>query len=166
MLHDPVPRSILAVWELCQAHSATPATPQRCSTSQLSIKVGAIQAALGTERFPLVFTNTATSSCLLQGFPGVSFEGPSGAQIAVAAERLGTTDGPTILVAPGTSATADAIVHEVASVACGRPRTAEGFRVYPPNQYTSLLVPSRNAICQNAPPSTLQIYAFGVKAPL
>src|SRR6202035_4502368 len=64
-------------------------------------------------------------------------------------------------VAPGATAIADVVVHERASVSCGHPRTAAGFRVYPPNQYTSLLVPRRVAICWDAPPSTLQIYAFG-----
>jgi hypothetical protein len=163
LLHAPVPSSILAVWQLCQPGSTRPSTPQRCPTSQLSVTVGATQGALGTDLFPLVFKNTGTKSCLLQGFPGVSFEGPSGNQVATAAEREGTLDGPTISVAPGSTATAAALVLEGEGASCAHPETVDGFRVYPPNQYSSLFAASHLFICANAPTSTLQIYAFGVK---
>lgn len=164
LLHDPIPKSILAVWQLCQGGGAAPSSTQRCTTSQLSVKVGETQGAAGTDLFPLVFTNTGTSSCLLQGFPGVSYEGPTGSQVADAAERSGTTDGPVISVAPGASAVANAVVAEAAIVSCAHPISVVGFRVYPPNQYTSLLAPSHLPVCPNAAAGTLHIFAFGVRA--
>ena len=166
LLRDPVPKSILAVWQLCQGSGTTPSSPQRCATSQLSVRVGATDGAAGTDLFPLVFTNRGTSSCLLQGFPGVSFEAPSGAQIAAAAVRVGTTDGPVLTVAPGGSAVANAVVQEVAAGSCAHPTWTLGFRVYPPNQYTSLLATTRVPICAGAAPNDLRIYAFGVPAVL
>jgi Domain of unknown function (DUF4232) len=164
LLHDPIPKSILAVWQLCQGSGAARSSTQRCATSQLSIKVGETQGAAGTDLFPLVFTNTGTTSCLLQGFPGVSYEGPTGSQVAAAAVRSGTTDGPVLSVAPGASAVANAVVAEVATVSCAHPISVVGFRVYPPNQYASLLVPTRLPVCPNASPDDLRIYAFGVRA--
>jgi len=166
LLHDPLPASILAVWQLCQPGSTTPSVPQRCPTSQLSVTVGATQGAAGTDVFPLVFTNTGTVNCLLQGFPGVSFEGTSGSQVATAAQREGTLDGPTFSVAPGGSATAVALVLEGAGASCTHPVNVKGFRVYPPNQFSSLFAASHLYICANAPANTLQIYSFGVKAVL
>jgi len=164
LLRDPIPKSILAVWQLCQGSGAARPSTQRCATGQLSIKVGETQGAAGTDLFPLVFTNTGTSSCLLQGYPGVSYEGPTGSQVAAAAVRSGTSDGPVISVAPGASAVANAVVAEAAIASCAHPIPVVGFRVYPPNQYTSLLAPTRLPVCSNASPDTLQIYAFGVRA--
>jgi hypothetical protein len=164
LLHDPIPKSILAVWQLCQGSGAAPTSTQRCATSQLTVKVGQTQGAAGTDLFPLVFKNTGTSSCLLQGFPGVSYEGPTGSQVAAAAQRSGTVDGPVVSVAPGASAVANAVVAEAAIVSCAHPISVVGFRVYPPNQYASLLVPTPLRVCPNASPDDLQIYAFGVRA--
>lgn len=164
LLADPIPKSILAVWQLCQGGGAAPASPQRCATSQLSVKVGGVDGAAGTDLVPLVFTNHGTTSCLLQGFPGVSFEGPAGNQVAAAAVRAGTTDGPVQTVAPGASAVADVVIEESAASSCAHPIWTLGFRVYPPNQYSSLLAPMRLAICSDAPADVLSIYAFGVQA--
>jgi hypothetical protein len=162
-LFDPLPASILAVWQLCQPGSTTPSIPQRCSTGHLSVTVGATQGAAGTEVFPLVFTNTGNVNCLLQGFPGVSFEGTSRSQVGTAAEREGTIEGPTIAVAPGGSATAVALVLEGAGSSCAHPDDVTGFRVYPPNQYASLFAASHLLVCPFAPTKTLQIYSFGVR---
>jgi hypothetical protein len=166
LLADPVPKSILAVWQLCQGGGTSPSTPQRCTTTQLSVVVGSISGAAGTDRFPLVFINHGSSSCLLQGFPGVSYEGTSGNQIGTPAVRVGSTDGPTLSVAPGASAAADAIVSEGANGSCAHPIQVLGFRIYPPNQYTSLLAARALSVCPHEPPSALQIYAFGVRATL
>jgi Protein of unknown function (DUF4232) len=162
LLGDRVPKSILAVWQLCQGGGSSPSTPQRCATSQLTVAVGTISGAAGTDLFPLVFTNHGSSSCLLQGFPGVSYEGTSGNQIGTPAVRVGTTAGPTISVAPGASAVASAIVAQGANGSCAHPIQVRGFRVYPPNQYTSLLAASALSVCPHESPSALQIYAFGV----
>jgi Protein of unknown function (DUF4232) len=167
LLHDPVPKSILSIWQLCQAGGVNPTTPQRCQTSHLSVKLGAFTGAAGTDLFPLVFTNTGTFTCLLQGFPGVSYEGASGSQVAAPAERVGTTDGPVLTVAPGGSAVANVVVTGGAVGLCPHPRTVVGFRVYPPNQFTSIVVPTLHVVaCPNEPQGALQISAFGVRAQL
>jgi Protein of unknown function (DUF4232) len=166
LLSNPVPHSILAVWDLCQPKPPPSAGPQRCTTAQLTVTIGATQGAAGTDLYPLVFTNSGTATCLLQGFPGVSFAGPSGAQVAWPATRVGSLNGPTIRVDPGSSATSEVLLHAAAGLSCPTPTTVTGLRVFPPNQYASVIVPTHQLVCTNAPKATLQVYAFGVSAQL
>lgn len=164
LLANPVPRSILAVWDLCQPGSPSSSGPQRCTTAQLTITIGPSKGAAGTELLPLVFTNTGSSACLLQGFPGVSFEAPSGAQVASPATRVGTLRGPTIRVSPGSSATSEVVYRQTAGLSCADPSSVSGLRVYPPNQYSSLTVRASLEVCEGAPANTLAVSAFGVTA--
>ena len=61
--------------------SSIPSRLQRCTSSHLSVALGEGNGAAGTIYFPLTFTNTATSTCTLEGYPGVSLVGSHGDQI-------------------------------------------------------------------------------------
>lgn len=50
---------------------STAATPSPCTPSGLSVHVGKPQGTAGTSYYPLIFTNTGTSSCTIFGVPGV-----------------------------------------------------------------------------------------------
>ena len=60
--------------------SSSPAALATCTTGQLRLTMaGATEGAAGTSYTPFALTNTATTSCLMQGYPGVSLLDPTGA---------------------------------------------------------------------------------------
>jgi hypothetical protein len=135
-----------------------------CSSAHLSVAVGQTYGAGGTDEFPLVFTNTGAVACTLRGYPGVSFVGANGNQVAFSAERKGSGQGPLVSMAPGQTATALAFVPEPADSSCSNP-VAVRFKLYPPNQTVALFAPvSGLSICESAPKNTLSIYPFGVQS--
>lgn len=136
--------------------------------------IGQTVGAAGTDYFPLVFTNTGSAICVLQGYPGVSFVDANGKQVASAAVREGGAGAPTP-VAEGSSATATAVVLDGAAGDCANggqdvnPIAVNRFRIYPPNQTVPLYVSVVSTgtlplpICADSPPNTLSIYALGVQ---
>ncbi len=113
-----------------------------CRTSQLRVTVGTTGgAAAGTSYLPLDFTNVSGRSCILSGYPRVSFVmGSPGRQVGDA----GADDinfGPvTVTVASGASAHAwlgIAAVGNYPPSQCA-PVTARRLRVYPPGQSSPL----------------------------
>src|SRR5580692_3151206 len=76
--------------------------PAACTTSGLSVKLGAANGAAGSSFIPILFTNTTGSSCSLLGYPGVSFvTGQGGSQIGSAASRVATQPANNIVLAAG-----------------------------------------------------------------
>lgn len=131
-----------------------------CTSAHLSVSIGQSQGAAGTFYYPLAFTNTGTTSCTLQGYPGVSLVGSNGNQIGSPATR--TTSSPVLVsLAPRSTTTATISLSDALNV-CSNPVTPNGFRVYPPNQTAALYAPySGLKYCVGNPNGTLQITAVG-----
>ncbi|MBB3039135.1 DUF4232 domain-containing protein [Hoyosella altamirensis] len=122
-----------------------------CTTGELEASLGEPQGAAGSTVYTLIFTNTGSEACTLQGFPGVSYvTGPDGSQIGRAAERSGSTGGQISLDPDGqASARIRAVdVENYPSNVCD-PMEVAGFRIYPPNDYDSLYVANSATACAN-----------------
>ncbi|WP_137725670.1 DUF4232 domain-containing protein [Prescottella subtropica] len=121
-----------------------------CATGELQVTLGQAQGAAGSSLLPLVFTNTGTRTCVLDGFPGVSYVqgGPDGTQVGAAATREGPSHG-TVTLAPDAAATAQVRAVNVANYpaeACASTPVA-GLRVYPPNDTDPVFVPYATTGC-------------------
>jgi hypothetical protein len=127
-----------------------------CATSALKATVLRLPGSTtaGTEHFPIDFTNTSGASCVMFGYPGVSFmTGPGGTQIGPAAARYAVNAPVTVSLAPGGSAYATLSMADpgVFSASVCHPVTARWLRVYPPNQTAALFVPFTATVCSALP---------------
>ncbi|QCR42218.1 DUF4232 domain-containing protein [Curtobacterium sp. SGAir0471] len=126
------------------ASGGSGAAGERCATGSLtgSIEPGSGGAA-GSTIVHLALRNTGSTTCTLQGWPGVSFVGGgSGEQIGAAATRDESSAHPTVTLAPGATAVAPLKITQAENypTATCDPVAADGFRVYPPGSTESLFV--------------------------
>ncbi|HEY3036259.1 MAG TPA: DUF4232 domain-containing protein [Streptosporangiaceae bacterium] len=137
--------------------TASPATPAvaasipACATGGLVVWISNVQGAAGTFYYTLNFTNLSGHACTLRGHPGVSTVNLSGSQIGKPARwgNPGKARLRTVRLARGATATAVLAITNVYNFppkVCRRV-TAAGLRVYPPNQFTSTLVPYPIGAC-------------------
>ena len=97
-------------------------------------------ASAGSDHFVLTLTNSGTQTCTVNGFPGVSFVGDgTGTQLGAAARRNGSA-GRTVTLMPTDGARADLTVAQAGNYPDCSPQTADGLRVYPPDDRDSLFV--------------------------
>jgi Protein of unknown function (DUF4232) len=138
----------------------TSANGSPCTTGQLSVSVGQAQGAAGSQIIPLVFQNTGTTTCTMQGYPGVSMVDASGAQVGAAAARTGQT-APLVTLTAGQSTTAIFRQANPGIINC-TPVAVQGFRVYPPNQTTSVIAADSSlTTCPNNAQESPQISPVG-----
>ncbi|MEV0948169.1 DUF4232 domain-containing protein [Rhodococcus sp. NPDC049939] len=128
----------------------TPATQtDRCFVDELEVTVGQVEGAAGSQEIPIVFTNTGDRTCVLDGYPGVSYVAtPNGEQVGAAAIRGGESGSP-VTVSPSTAVTAlvrATVVQNYPAEIC-EPTPVAGFRVYPPNDTGSVFVPYPTTGC-------------------
>lgn len=136
------------------ASTPRPASATRivaCPTSQLTVGLGTSGGAAGTAYQQVLFRNHGRTSCTLFGYPGVSFTDPSGRQLGVPARRVNLTGQrvTAVTLAPGQFANAAVGIpdpYNFPGGACHRV-TASDLRVYPPDQYASVLVPFPVQVC-------------------
>lgn len=131
------------------ARGARAAAASRCTTAHLEIwfGLGLGGGTAGSTFYPLEFSNVGHQACTLNGYPGVSGYGSSGAQVGPAATRNTGAHG-TVTLAPG--ATAHAILRVVdAGALCSAPVTAAGLKVFPPGATRSQPIPFSFAACAN-----------------
>jgi hypothetical protein len=130
------------------------ANDSECKVADLSLRLGGGDAAAGTSYRALVFTNTGTRTCTMQGFPGVSYvAGDDGHQVGPAAFRDGTK-GPAVTLKPGASAFVDVGFVQVGNYdpnVC-KPTEVRGLRVYPPHDYDSMFLSNPGTGCSATPP--------------
>jgi len=148
--------------------SAAPAaaTTPRCTTYDLVIylDVPVGNGYAGGSGYYIQFTNLSGHACTLRGYPGVSAVSLSGRQIGSPA-RWGSPSKTTITVANGATAHAQLLVEDPADFgsrcAIGLPArpgrgetfaSAAGFRVYPPDQIASKVMPFPFAACGHTGP--------------
>jgi len=141
--------------------SSIPSRLQRCTSSHLSVALGEGNGAAGTIYFPLTSTNTATSTCTLEGYPGVSLVGSHGDQIGSPARRAPSTSPTVVTLSPGRSTVDTVSLSDVLNT-CPTPQMGSGLRVYPPNQTAALFAPSTAiGICAGDSANPLLVYPFG-----
>ena len=138
------------------------AGPGPCQFGALSVKLGASNAAAGTDYVPVVFTNTSQATCTLYGFPGVSFTGETYAvQVGPAATRNHASPESLVTLAPGAEASAlltIVVAQNYPAGTCGL-TTASGILVYPPNLTKSVGLPYNGYTCVNAKDHVLSVNA-------
>jgi hypothetical protein len=120
-----------------------------CKATDLSVSLGHGDGAAGTQYKPLKFTNTSGRTCVIQGFPGVSYvTGDNGNQVGAPAFRDGQK-GPPITLKQGETASADVgfvNIQNYDPVAC-QPQPVRGIRVYPPQETASMFVSFETTGC-------------------
>jgi len=91
--------------------------------------------AAGTIYYPVEFTNVGSKPCTLTGFPGVSAVNSADHQVGKPARELKTTV-HTITVKPDQTVNALLGIVETGAAcpASGQSVTADGLKVYPPNE--------------------------------
>jgi hypothetical protein len=140
------------------ASNGNAGNPARCRTAELAGALGPSDAGAGSVYLTIVFTNTGGRTCVLQGFPGVSYvTGDNGAQVGAPAARTGAA-GPVVSLAPGAKASAklQAVnVHNFDEAACGY-TPVRGLRVYPPDETAAMFLPSETTGCALTPPAPNQ----------
>ncbi|KAA5832098.1 DUF4232 domain-containing protein [Saccharopolyspora hirsuta] len=141
-----------------------------CKAADLKLSFGESDGAAGSTYQPLIFTNSSDRSCVLQGFPGVSYVGgEDGHQIGEAAFREGKK-GEEINLEPGGKASAMIKYTTVENYDSGecRMEPAKGLRIYPPQETASMFIPfehERNGCAGNGIPGhqlTVQTIQAGV----
>ncbi|MBM7771148.1 hypothetical protein JOD54_001352 [Actinokineospora baliensis] len=134
--------------------AAQPASADDCKVGELKLAVQDGDAAAGTVYRKLVFTNSGQRTCVIQGFPGVSYvAGQDGHQVGPAAYRVGTKGAP-VRLTPGATAASDVgfvNVQNFDPAEC-RPTEVLGLRVYPPHDTESAFVELPGTGCAGTPP--------------
>lgn len=145
--------------------STTAAGSDRCASSSLTGALTSANGAAGSVYYTIRFTNHGTTSCVLQGWPGVSFvSSPSGPQVGAAATRIPGSS-PALTLAPGASAGAALQITEASNYGTGCQVTAvSGLKVFPPDQTASLYVAHSDHACANTTDVTLHVGAFQASA--
>ncbi|MCS6561359.1 DUF4232 domain-containing protein [Curtobacterium flaccumfaciens] len=137
----------------------------RCAASSLAGRIEAGSGgAAGSVIVHLVLENTGSTTCTVQGWPGVSFVGGgTGKQIGAAAVAEKSSPHPTVTLAPGKTAVAPLKIVRAENYPAGdcSPQTPDGFRVYPPGSKQSLFVKDTDyQACASADASLLSVQAF------
>lgn len=116
-------------------------SPENCTDAELDVTLGQVNGAAGSTELTLIFTNTGSHTCTLDGFPGVSYvSGPDGTEVGAAA--TGNGSGSAVSLVPGSTGTAVVRATNVENYPadhCGITDVA-GLRVYPPNAYDGVFL--------------------------
>lgn len=141
------------------AHSA--AAP-RCRTAGLVMWLNPEgSGTAGSFYYKLEFVNLSGRTCTLAGYPGVSAVNLSGRRIGASAKREVTGRPRTVTLSPEGEATAIVRVVDVGALPSScRPAAAAGFRVYPPGESASKMVPYPFRTCANARESAISVRAL------
>lgn len=145
------------------AAPATPATPALCTAAALA---GSLDdtggGAAGHIYMKLILKNKSATTCILDGYPGVSLvKAGSTKAIGAPADRDATapSKGP-ITLTPGKGATAVLAYTQAGNYPeCTRVQ-ADDIMVYPPSAYDELMIPHPLTACSNADIKLLKIGAF------
>ena len=130
--------------------SATPtatatSTPDAatCTVDELTLSLGQSDGGAGSTVVPIIFANSGSRDCELEGFPGVSLVGDeNGTQLGAAAAEDDSVPIEVFTLAPGDTVQALVTVTNAGNYDdCGS-ETADGFRVYPPHSVDAVFVPT------------------------
>lgn len=135
-------------------HRASGAPPE-CKPANLKLTLGPTNGAAGTFYAPLRFTNVSDATCVMVGWPGVSYvTGDNGTQVGQPAKRTGPK-GPQVTLRPGAVASSVLAMTDVGvfDPAECKPTATRGLRVYPPDSTASMFVARPGRGCAGNPPS-------------
>ena len=113
-----------------------------CRSADLNIGFGRVSGTAGTTYREVVFTNRAPDTCVLRGFPGVSYVDEDGDRVGAAAVRVGER-GPLLTLPHGTAVRSDVGFAQVDNFdpdVC-RKTPVWGIRVFPPDETVPLHLP-------------------------
>lgn len=130
-----------------------------CLATELSVSLGTSNGAAGSTELPIVFSNIGNRTCMLDGYPGVSYlASPGGAQVGQAATRAGSGASP-VALAPGNAATSLVKATVVANYPADQcqPTAVEGLNVYSPNTTEAVYLPYATTGCATADTSITQL---------
>jgi hypothetical protein len=130
--------------------TTTTAGTAACTTADLSVRGGQSQGAAGTIGVPVLFTNTGSRPCELQGYPGVAGLDANGHQLTQA-RRVpdGTSRPPSVQIGPGRTASALVTGSDVATGTATSCPTYAALLVTPPNDTHSVRVNARLPGCSD-----------------
>jgi hypothetical protein len=114
-----------------------------CKPATLKLSFGAGDAGMSQQHTVLRFTNVGSRSCVIVGFPGVSYvAGDKGTQVGAPARRVGRI-GPQVTLTPGevASTVVSSVSVGVFDPATCRPTPVRGYRIYPPDSTASMFIP-------------------------
>lgn len=125
--------------------TGTSAGPAPCTTASLRVSLGSGGGggAAGSVYSALVFVNTGSAPCTLNGHPGLSYvAGSDGHQVGASAKRGTGSPLTRVVLAPGKQAhaTVRAVQAGVYPQAKCQPVPVRGYRVYPPDQKASVFL--------------------------
>lgn len=129
-------------------------TPE-CKAANLKLGLSnLVGGALGHTTQVLQFTNVGRTTCVMVGFPGVSYvTGSDGRQVGEPAVREGARGRP-VTVAPGQTASAliTTVNPDHFDASTCKPTQIRGFRVYAPDDTTAMYVARPNTtVCASNP---------------
>jgi Protein of unknown function (DUF4232) len=134
---------------------ATTTKTTECKPGNLKLSLGPSDGAAGHVFQALRFTNVSKVSCVIVGFPGVSYvTGDSGTQVGAPAARDGAK-GAQITLKSGQVASAVISMTDIGvfDTATCKPTTTRGLRIYPPDSTASMYVAQTGRGCAGNPPS-------------
>lgn len=146
-----------------------------CSFDHLSASIGGqdgqprgAKDTMNQHHVSVVLHNTGSTSCTVQGWPGVSFVGHgNGTQVGGAATLVRNVPDPTVTLKSGGSAQAYLVVLSTSTLAdpskCTQAQV-DGLRIYPPGSKQSFFVKASvettGGVCAEKSISLLQVDAF------
>lgn len=152
----------MVVGEISAAAETRPAVPE-CTAGSLALSFG--DSAGGMEHLYQVlrFTNDGPGTCLMQGFPGLSFvAGDDAHQVGAAAYWAGSRRGPVVL-APGqvSSTVIDSVYPGAYDPGFCQPVDVSGYKVYAPDDGDAMFIalPAGTQACSANVSGELGVYA-------
>lgn len=166
LIAAPVPAGVVSPSPV--SHPAAPtanartAAPPRCKTAGLVMWLNPEgSGTAGSFYYKLEFVNLSGSICTLAGYPGISAVSLRGRQIGASAKREVTGRPRTVTLAPEGQATAIVHIVDVGALPSScRSTAAAGFRVYPPGESASKVVPYPFRTCSNTRKSAISVRAL------
>jgi hypothetical protein len=131
-----------------------------CTTSVLKVTTGnGGGGAAGSYYSNIDFTNTGSIPCRIDGYPGVSLTGQSGAQIGAAATRDPSSVAKEVTLAPGATANAQLRMTDygVYPTSQCHPTSSAYLKIYPPNNTAPAQIPFTGTTCSSSAIKMLQI---------
>lgn len=160
-----VAATVVTVAPSAAAPEATVSAPPPCKTSNLDIwfenEIGGGTA--GSVYYRFQFTNLSSHTCTLKGYPKVLAVNLKGQQIGSPASHDTAVKPHLVKLAPEKSAPALIRVVDAGNFlpsAC-HPVTAAGFRVFPPGNSASRMVPFPFRACSKAGNGNLSVRVVG-----
>lgn len=141
--------------------NASGASTAPCATAALAASLGRPDGTAGTIYYPVNLRNTGSSTCTIQGYPGVSFvAGADNHQVGQAAEHdPGST--ATVTLSPGQTVSATLGIVNAGNFPDDCQRTpVSGLQITPPGQTASLVIAHADTACANTQNSTLHVGPF------